>query len=164
MSYEIIVGVVIAVIALLLTAMRANAGVVFFSVCAGSVLSTQLGSEASLLSSTVVKDGDLNKSIAYIALIVLPALLSAIFLRGSVTPSKSLFNLFPSVAVGALLTLLVIPLLPQEVSAELLDSSAWGALQDYQPLILVGGVLSSIILLWLTHKAGGSHKKHKKRK
>lgn len=162
MSLEIIIGSAIVAVALLLIIIRTNSGVVFFSVCAGSVLATQLGSEASLISSTVVKDGDLNRSIAFIALIVLPALLSSIFLRSSITPSKSIFNVVPSLAVGALLALLVVPQLPPDVSKDLLDSTAWGTLQDYQPIILVGGVISSIIMLYITQRHGGKHRKHKR--
>lgn len=163
MPYEIIAAVATGVIAFLLLVMRTNSGVVFFSVCAGSVLATQLGSEASLISSTVIKDGDINKSVAYIVLIAVPALLSALFLRGSISSGKFLFNLVPSIAVGALLTLLIIPLLPPAVSSEILVSDLWKQLQHYQPLILVGGVISSIVLLWFTHrKSKKDKKKHKK--
>lgn len=162
MYLEIIIGACIIAIALLLITIRTNSAVVFFSVCAGSVLATQLGSDASLLSSTVVKDGDLNKSIAYVALIVLPALLSAIFLRSSISSSKSVFNVVPSIAVGALLALLVIPQLPPGINEQLLDSSAWAKLQDYQPIILVGGMISSVFMLYVTHSHGSKHKKHKR--
>lgn len=162
MQYEIIIGGAIAAIALLLLILKTNSGVVFFSVCAGSVLATQLGNEASLISSTVIKDGDLNKSIAYIVLIILPAVLSALFMRGSVGSSKFVFNIIPSVAVGALLTFLVVPLLPDNISSQVLVSDIWGDLQNYQPIILVGGVISSIVLLWFTQKSGKKDKKHKK--
>jgi len=163
MSYDIIVGASAIFVALLLVIIRTNAAVVFFSVCAGSVLATQLGSDASLLSSAVIKDGDVNKSIAYIALIMLPAVLSAIFLRGSISSSQSFFNAFPALAVGLLLALLVIPQLPESLSADVLSSSAWGTLQEFQPIILVGGVISSVLLLWVTHRHGGKHKKKKKK-
>ena len=164
MSYEIIIGGAAVLVALFLVLVRTNAAVVFFSVCGGSVLASQLGSEASLLSSTVIKDGDINKSVAYIALIVLPALLSAIFLRGSISSSKSIFNVFPALSVGLLLALLIIPQLPASISSELLQSSIWGTLQEYQPLILVGGVITSIMLLWLTHRhSHGAKKRRSKR-
>lgn len=163
MPYEAIIGGAVALIAVLLLILKTNSGVVFFSVCAGSVLATQLGSEASLLSSTVIKDGDLNKSVAYIALIVLPAILSAVFMRGSVNSSKLLFNIVPSVAVGALLALLVVPQLPASISGQVLQSDAWGLLTKYQPIILVGGVIASIVLLWFTqHSSKKDKKKHKK--
>lgn len=163
MPYELIAAICVGVIALLLLFMKTNAGVVFFSVCAGSVLATQLGSEASLISFTVIKDGDISKSVAYIILIAVPALLSAIFLRGSVSSGKVIFNVVPSIAVGALLTLLIIPLLPPGLSGQILQSDLWKQLQQFQPLILVGGVISSIVLLWFTHqKSKKDKKKHKK--
>lgn len=163
MPYEIIIGAVIALIAIILLVLRTNSGVVFFSVCAGSVLATQLGDEASLISSTVIKDGDLNKSIVSVALIILPAILSAIFMRGSVGTGKFIFNLLPSIAVGGLLALLVVPLLPASTSSQILTSDAWSKLQHYQPIILVVGVISSIVLLWFTQKSGKKDKKHKKK-
>ena len=49
MPYEIVViGVPIIILTLLMMIMRTNSGVVFFSVCSGSVLATQIGGEASL--------------------------------------------------------------------------------------------------------------------
>lgn len=162
MPYEYIVAGVAALIAVILLVLRTNSAVVFFSVCAGSVLANQLGNEASLISSTVIKDGDINKSVAYLCLILLPAIFSAIFLRGTVTSAKVVFNIVPSVATGALLALLVIPLLPPSVSGSILDTELWRTLQKYQPIILVGGMISSIVLLWFTQKKEKKHGKHKK--
>ncbi len=163
MPFEIIIGAVVALITVILLVLRTNSGVVFFSVCAGSVLASQIGDEASLLSSTVIKDGDLNKSIVSIILIILPAILSAIFLRGSVKGGKFIFNLIPSIATGGLLVLLIVPLLPANTSSQILTSDIWGKLQQYQPIILSVGVVSSIVLLCFTqnrHKKDKKHKKH----
>lgn len=162
MPYEIIIGASIALVAVLLLILKTNSGVVFFSVCAGSVLVAQIGDEASLISSTVIKEGDLSKSIVSVGLILLPAVLSAIFMRGSVSASKFIFNIVPSVAVGALLTFLVVPLLPDSIGSQVLQSDIWGKLQHYQPIILVAGVISSILLLWFTQKSSKKDKKHKK--
>lgn len=162
MSYEIILGAAIGVFALLLLGLRTNAGVVFFAICAGSVLANQLGGEASLISSTVIKDGDINNSVVYIAMITLPALFSAFFLRGSVKSSRMIFNLLPAIAGSALLALLVVPLLPGEIRTQLSDNATWDVLQRYQPLVLVGGLLSSILLLALTQHKDKKDKKHKK--
>ncbi len=157
MSYEIILGAAVGLVAILLLVLRTNAGVVFFSLCAGSVLATQLGGKASLLSSSVIKNGDINHGVIYIAMIVLPALLSAFFMRGSVKSSRMIFNLVPAVAVGALMALLVVPLLPGELRLQLSNNVTWDILQQYQPAILVGGIISSVLLLALT-----SHRKDKK--
>lgn len=161
MPYEIILGAAVALVAIALLLLRTNAGVVFFSLCAGSVLANQLGGEASLLSSTVIKNGEINHGVVYIGMIVLPALLSAIFMRGSVKSSKFIFNLVPAVAVGALMALLVVPLLPADLRGLLSNNVTWDILQQYQPVILVGGIISSVLLLALTaHRP----KKDKKKK
>lgn len=162
MSYEIIIGALIALIAVILLILRTNSGVVFFSICAGSVLVAQISSEASLISSTVIKNDNLNKSLVSISLIILPAVLSAIFMRGTVGASKLLLNLLPSIAAGSLSAILIIPLLPATVSSQILVSDIWGKLQHYQPIILVVGVISSIVMLWITQRSGKKHKKHKK--
>ena len=161
MPYEVIIGAAIALVAVVLLALRTNGGVVFFSVCAGSVLAAQIGDEASLLSSIFIKNGDINKSIMSAVLIVLPVVFSAIFLRGSVGASKVLLNLLPSVCAAGLLVLLVVPLLPPSVGNQVLVSDIWGVLQQYQPIILAVGVVSSIVLLWFTQRPHKKGKKHK---
>lgn len=161
MDYELVLGVTAAIITFGLMVLRTNSAVVFFSICAGSVLANQLGNEATLLSSTVIKDGDLNKSVVYISLIFLPALLSTIFLRSTISSGKLFLNLVPSLAASGLLLLLIVPLLPSNVSGLLTSSSAWDRLQQYQPIILVVGVVSSILLLFFASKRSGN-KKHKK--
>ncbi len=164
MPYEIaVIGAPIIVLTLLLIIMRTNSGVVFFSVCAGSVLATQIGGEASLIGASFIKDGDLSKTITSIALITLPAIFSAIILRKSVSAGKFVLNIIPSVCTGALLVLLVIPLLPQTINNQVLNSSAWEQLHGFQPFILVVGVISSLIVLVFTHsKASTKLSKHKK--
>lgn len=164
MPYEYIIGIFVVVVALLILLLRTNGAVVFFSVCAGSVLSLQLSGEASLISSTLVKDGDLNMAIVSIGLLVLPAILSIFILRGSISSGKFIFNLFPSLATGALLVLLIIPLMPKNISGQILITDIWSKLLQFQPLILVFGVISSILLLFLTQNRskGGRKKKESK--
>ncbi len=163
MSYDLILAAAVGVIALVLLLLRTNAGVVFFSLCAGSVLASQLGGQASLLSSSVIKDGDVNHGVVYIAMIVLPAILSAFFMRKSVKSSKMLFNVIPAVAVGALTALLVIPLIPSDVRFQLTNNSTWDLLIRYQPAILVGGIVSSVLLLALSSHHDKKEKRHRKK-
>lgn len=163
MPYEIIIGASIALIAVFLLVIRTNSAVVFFSICAGSVLASQVGGEVSLIGTSFIKDGDLSKSIASIALIILPAIFSAIILRKSVLSGKLFLNIIPSISAGALLVFLVVPLLPSSIGNQVITNEIWGEFQRFQPIILVVGVLSSLILLWFTHNHTGSKKsKHKK--
>ncbi len=162
MHMQVIFGSIIAFITILLLLLRTNSAVVFFSICAGSVLSLQLASEASLISSTVIKNGDVNLAVVSIGLLILPALLSMFILRGSISAGKLAFNLLPSLATGGLLILLVVPLLPSSVSGQILASSAWDKLLQFQPIILVVGVITSIMLLFFTQNHKKNSKKFKK--
>ncbi len=163
MSYDVILAAAVGAIALTLLLLRTNAGVVFFSLCAGSVIASQLGGQASLLSSSVIKDGDINHGLVYIAMIILPALLSAFFLRKSVKSSQMLFDAIPAVAVGALTALLIVPLIPGELRPQLSNNDTWDILIRYQPVILVGGIVSSVLLLALTSHHDKKDKRHHKK-
>lgn len=160
MSYDVFLALFIAVVAVIMLGVRTNAAVVFFSLCAGSVLASQLGSEASLISSTVISDGELNHGIIYSVLIIAPSLLSAFFLRKSVSSSKLLANVLPAAAFVMLLILLVTPQLPADVREVIVnDNITWDYLQQFQPIILMVGMLSSIFMLWVNQKTDKKSKK-----
>ncbi len=161
MNSLVLLGVLIAVPAVLLLFFRVNAAVVFFGLCAGSVLANQLGGDASLMTSGFIKNGDINSAVVSIGLTLLPAFFSAFFLRGSIKSSKFFFNIVPSVATGALMALLVVPQLPNN-SYGLADSSLWSSLEKLEPVVLIGGVIASVLLLALTHERSKRDKKHKR--
>lgn len=160
MFQELILAVIIAFISIVLLLLRANSGVVFFSLSAGALLSNQVGADAMLLSSAFIRSDNLNKSIVLIALTILPAILSAIFMRKSITASKFLLNLIPSMAAAALAVTLIAPLLPSSVTGQVMNNQAWGKLMQLQSVILVLGIISSIILFMFSQK----HSDRKKRR
>ncbi len=162
MQYQFILAVVIFVIVILLLLIRTNGAVVFFSLCAGSVLATQLGGETSLFISSFIKNGDTSRAIASICLILLPAIFSAIILRKSVSSGKFLANILPCIAVGALAVLLIVPNIPGTIREQLTNNQGWDYLDKFQPIIIVVGILSSIFLLWLNNKSHSKKHKHKK--
>lgn len=141
---------------------RTNGAVVFFSLCAGYVLSLQFASDASLISGTYIKDVSLNRAVVSITLLVLPAILSAVFLRKTVTGGQHVINLVPAAAVAGLLALLAIPMLPYTAQTHFTDTVAWQALEQFKPIIIVGGVASSVVMIFATshnkHKFGKKHK------
>ncbi len=162
MPYEIIVAGAMAIIAILLLLIKTNGAVVFFSLCAGSVLANQLGGEASLLLTSFIKDGDLSRAVTAIGMILLPAIFSALFLRGSITASKMFFNILPSAAVGALTVLLVVPFIPGGLREQLMNNAAWDMLERFESVVILSGILSGVLLLWLSQNKHKKDKKHKK--
>lgn len=161
MPYDIVTGIFIAATTLLLLASRTNSAVVFFSISAGSMMSSQLGDDALLIGSALIKNSDINRSVALMILLIVPVILSSLFLRASISPSKFLLNILPSASAASLVLLLAVPLLPTSINSEFMSSDIWVLLQKLQPAILVVGMVSSIVLLWFTGPRG---KKSKARK
>lgn len=162
MPYDFLLAIVVGVIALLLLVFRINASIVFFSLCAGSVLNNQVGGEASLFISSFIKNGDTSRAITSIGLILLPAIFSALIVRKSISANKLLANIVPSIAAGCLVVLLLVPFIPGGLQNQLTDSISWEYLERFEPLVLVIGMLSSVLLLWLSKDKTKKDKKHKK--
>lgn len=164
MPFDIIIAGTILLITLCLLVIRTNSAVVFFVICAGSVLAEHIGGELSLIITSFIKDGEVSKSIAEISLIVLPMLFSMIILRKSVSPGRLLLNIVPSLVSGSFVVLLVVPLLGGGLSGQIMQGQVWNELSRYQPFIIVAGVVSGIVMLGFTQSGSHRHKsKHKSR-
>jgi hypothetical protein len=58
-------------------------------------------------------------------------------------------NIVPSIATGSLAVLLVVPFIPGNLQDSLIDNRTWDYLERFEPVVLLAGMLSSIVLLWL---------------
>lgn len=158
MIYLVAFAVALGGIVFLLLWQRVNAAVVFFSLCAGSVLASQVGSDATVLGSSVIHSSLVTSSGVQIALIALPAVLSALFLRKSVKSSSALINILPALCVAALAAILIVPLLSAGLQYNLQSTIIWQNLAKNSQLIIVAGVVVSVISLWFSSR-GKHHKR-----
>ena len=161
MTPVVILGIIAAVPLLLILFLRSNAAVVFFSLCAGFVLVTFVGGDASNAITRSVSQPN-SGSYAKIALLLLPALLSLWFLRKSVSPTKLIINTIAAVGASLATVLLLVPLLPGGVRYNLEQSQVWQQTNNYHGALLGATTAVAIVSLWLTnrHKDEGKHKKH----
>lgn len=158
---NIVLIIAVAAPAALLVLLRTNAAVVFFSLCAGSLLVRYVGDDASLVGTVVGNNSHAVSQYAELILLLLPALAVAIILRKSVSTTKIVFNVIPAIAVGLVGVLLAVPLLPGGVQANIISTEGWKLLEHSQELVLGASVLASVVVLWITRsKLGGSGKKH----
>ncbi len=158
---NIILLVAIAVPALILVLLRTNAAMVFLSLCAGALLVSFAGNEASLVGSAIGNNSEAVSQYFEMALLLLPVLLSTIFLRKSMTGPKAMLNILPAVAVGIVGVLIAVPLLPGGVQATVTNLNGWKLLEQSKEIVVVVGVVVSLAVLWLTGRP--SHKGHKKK-
>jgi hypothetical protein len=146
--------------------LRVNGAIAFMSLCLGSVLVTYTSSDVTgVLGGFSASKNLSTNQWAQVALLVVPFLLTVLFTRGSVKGMKSITNILPAAATGLLCALLVVPLLPEALQAQINSQTVWHQLNNAQTAVILGGALFSLMFLLLTHRRKheeeGKKKHHK---
>ena len=160
---------IILVPAILLILLKVNSVLVYLALCLGAVMS-QFASNNSQLNSFVTKSSFVNhylggSSNIRLGLVIIPPILTAIFMIRTAKGHKLSINILTSLAVGLLALFLVVPLLPLSLSTSISTSSLWNQVSKYEGIIV--GLSSVLVLvLLLLHRSkmssGGAHGKHHK--
>lgn len=147
--------------------LRINAALVFMALCLGSVLTQFVAEDAgwlmSLATPSVPAAGSVTDSMVKLSLLLLPPLLTAVFMIRTIRgQGKLLLNLLPAVGVGLLAALLAVPLLPMATAVNILASPVWQEVVKLQDLIVGSSALLCLFVLWLQRPKTGSEGKHHK--
>lgn len=159
---------IIAVPIIVLMALRINATLVFLSLCLGNVLTQFVADDAgwlmSLFSSNVPQAGSVTESTIKLGLLLLPVILTSVFMIKTVRGSAKLFmNALPAAGVGLLGALLAVPFLPAGTAATITASPLWQEVNKLQDLIVGASALMCLFVLWLQRPKTGGDGKHGKR-
>ncbi|MDB5175610.1 MAG: hypothetical protein JWM81_468 [Candidatus Saccharibacteria bacterium] len=162
---NIILAAIVLVPIVLLMVLRINAALVFLSLCLGNVLVQYVSDDAkwfmdmfgsSHATQTVAPGNNLIKVI----LLLLPTVLTAIFMIRTVKGARLILNVLPAAGVGLLGSLLVVPLLASGLSHDIVSSPLWKQAQMAQDLIVGTSALVCLLVLWLQRPKSGSLEKH----
>jgi hypothetical protein len=169
MTPEVTLGAIVLVPVVLLMLLRINATLVFLSLCLGNVLVQFVAPDANsffqLFAASVPEGVDTGNDTVKIILLLLPAVLTAIFMIRTVRgKAKLLLNVLPAAGVGLLGALLVVPLLPSGLSTNIVDSSLWEQTLKAQNLIVGTSALVCLLVLWLQRPKAGKEKRGKHHK
>ncbi len=170
MSPEATLGAIVLAPVVVLLLLRANAALVFLSLCLGDVLVQFTANDASSFLTTfshshTVTSITTSNSNVKIALLLLPVVLTTFFMIRTVHgSSRLLLNILPAAGVGLLGALLIVPLMPPGAAHSIIDSSLWNQVQKAQVLIVGGSALVCLLVLWMQRPKTGGHSKHKLRK
>lgn len=161
-------GIVLVPIILLMI-LRINATLVFLSLCLGSILVQFAADDVSgllaLFSARVPENIDTGNNNISLVLLLLPTVLTAIFMIRTVRGhGKLLINLLPAAGVGLLGALLVVPLLPEGLSQSITDASIWSQMQSAQGTVVGAAASICLLVLWMQRPHGGHEGKHGKHK
>jgi hypothetical protein len=165
----IILGAIVVVPIVLLMVLRINAALVFLSLCLGDVLvqfvSGDTNSFAALFSSSHNVQKFANSDSGFkLLLLLLPVVLTAIFMIRTIKGGRLALNILPAAGVGLLGGLLVVPLLSAGLAHNIIDSSLWAQAKRAQDLIVGASALVCLLVLWLQRPktGGGGDEKHGK--
>ncbi|GAC1499765.1 MAG: hypothetical protein NVS1B10_02830 [Candidatus Saccharimonadales bacterium] len=167
MTPVVILGSIVVVPILLIMLLRINAALVFLSLCLGDVLvqflSKDTGAFVSLYSARLpAQAANPSTNTINIALISLPAILTALFMIRSIhSKSRLVLNIFPAIGVGLLAALLIVPLLSSGLSHNIFATSFWRQANRAQALIVGGSALTCLVVIWLQRPKTPKHKSGK---
>lgn len=151
--------------------LRINAALVFLSLCLGDVLVQFVADDANSFMDVLQSSHQIDASavvptsgnLVRLVLLLLPVVLTALFMIKTVKGPKLLLNILPAAGVGLLGGLLVVPLLSPGLSNDIVSSPLWMQVSKAQNLIVGSSALICLLVLWLQRpKAGGGSEKHSK--
>lgn len=167
-SPTLALGALVLVPFLFLMLLRINATLVFLSLCLGSVLMQFVAPEAgqflSIFSAHGADVSRLTTNNIKLGLLLLPVVLTAVFMIRTVRGGKLALNVIPAAGVGLLGALLAVPLLPPGLAHTIMSNPLWSQLTKMQVMIVGVTTLLCLLVLWLQRPQAGSQKHGKRGK
>ncbi len=159
MALALLVGI-IAVPVILMTVLRINAPLVFLSVCLGNVLLQFVGKEAVYFVNLLLPSNTVaSKMTVQLALVLIPVVLTMIFMIKSVKGNRVLLNILPAVGASFLLLFIVKPILSLNVNGQIEASTLWAPIEQMQELIIGASSLLCLFFLWIQRPKSNEHGK-----
>lgn len=138
--------------------LKSNAALAYLVVCVGFVVSTSAVGDLKHLLNQM--DLSVTETTLALVILLLPLILTLLLLRGAPSHGfRFMLQLVVAACAGALLALLIGPLLNASAQIRLADSTIWPTLQSFQAPLIGAGALLSLLVIWF---GGLKHsKKHK---
>lgn len=160
MNELLILGGVTLLIWLFLLWLRVPSSIAFLSLLIGQLISTEASNDVYNFVASILKVSDPHYVQA--VLLVLPLVLTILFLRHRVPKSKVVIEAVPTLFVVALSVLLLGAAIP--ALGTMLDTAAHDQLDAYKSIIIIAASVSGLLSAWLSYPRPpkGHDKKHKK--
>lgn len=153
------IGLLLLPVALIVL-LRVNAAFVFLSLCLGAVLVQFCGNDVVSIFTGASIDAKLTASTLRLLLLLLPAVLTTLFMIKTVKNNQKIFNILPALGVGVLTALFVVPQLPPGLAHAITHANLWNQIQTYQSGLVAISTLLCLIFLWTQrpkHDKAGKH-------
>ena len=161
MAPAFLIGI-LAVPVVLMTVLRINAPLVFLSACLGTVLVRFVGPDAlDLVHLFSPKSGNITESTLQLVLLLVPVVLTMLFMIRSVKPNRVVLNILPAAGASFLLLVLIEPLLSPGLIGTITASPLWVQIEKVQDLVVGVSALICLFFLWAQRPKHESDKKHR---
>jgi hypothetical protein len=140
---------------------RVSSVMLFFAIATGALLQRSIGESTALALAATFKHGPVNY-IANIGLLILPVVLTLLFLRKSAKSSHFLLQLVPLIAADCALTVLLVPLLPGNLQQQIYDLRYGNLVKQSQDLVVMIAAVLNLLLAFriYRHQEHAKHGKH----
>ena len=158
----VLVSVIIGLPILLALFLRINAVLLFLAMASGALLERFIGDSTGLALAAVVKDAPVEY-ISSIGLLVLPVVLTVVFLRKSAKKSQVLLQLVPLLLAGIAYGALMVPLLPSATQLQIYQIDTFGPIfRQSQNLVIAVAVTANLLLAFhiYRYKEDPKHNKY----
>lgn len=160
MNELLILSGITAVIWIGLLMLRVPSSIAFLSLLIGQLLSNEAGVEVYNFIAAMTHVTELR--FVQVTLLLLPLLLTILFLKGRVAKSKLFIEALPGLFVVALAILLISPLIPELNT--ILETATRNSLDTYRSMIIIAASVSGLLSAWLSYPGSAHHGKKKKHK
>jgi hypothetical protein len=157
----IILGLVLGLPLLLGILLRVGTSYLFFSLLAGELLVRYFADDAELVLRLVIRNPSVA-AYAQLAVLLLPVLLTALFLRHTLTKGKLFLHIVPMLLTGFVLAAFALPLLPHNLQDQVSTVQAGQQILKGSDAIIGAVIFLQLVSLWFMNRAHeGKHgKKH----
>lgn len=152
----IIIGITLTLPLLLGLGFRVGAPHLFFSLMAGELLARYFGSDIGEVAEPIAKSS--ASLYGEVALLIVPMLLSAYFLKSSLSKGKTILHIVPLLITGVVLAAFLLPMLPMEIQDQIRAIPIGNQLLNVNRLIIGSVVALQLAALWLLNRSSSKNK------
>lgn len=159
MQFEMpVAAAVVGIIAFIILFLRIPAYAVMFSLLVGQVLSMQASSDVYAFVADI--SGLARYEYVQAGLIVLPVILTGVFLRGKAPRGKIIYEFLPAVFASLTLLLLLYPHV--QFVKSIIDGATNDQIESYRGALLIIASVLGLISVWISFpKHDHKNKNHK---
>ena len=158
MSTYIILAIIAGVPVVLALVLRVSAVFLYLGVAAGLILSQYIAQDTSLALNAFFAHSQVD-SYVRLVLLLLPVLLTLIFLRKTLPGSKFFLHVVPLIITNVALGTFIMTNLPGGVQHQLVTNPVGRIANSAQNLLITASTVVTLLLAWLTmrHKQSKKH-------